>query len=287
MKNRSIQLRTLAGQLLPRHLNVAACITYRHTRILRSNWGDELNYFFLSQLFNRRVCVVDYSWLCRFGLQPHYLMIGSIISLKCTTKSIVWGAGVLADDAPLPAAPARVLAVRGPRTRRYLLRHGINCPGVYGDPALLLPLVYRPHIISKKYPLGVIPHYSELDSPSLHRFLRRHPEARLISLRHYQKWTDIIDAVCSCEAVLSSSLHGIIAAEAYGIPNAWIQLSDGNIIGGEFKYRDFYEAVGKHHLRPVAPEQAETALNQWSPIRWDPTELINSAPFPISPCRVN
>jgi hypothetical protein len=43
--------------------------------------------------------------------------------------------------------------------------------------------------------------------------------------------------------VLSSSLHGLIAADALGVPNAWIGLSDA-LRGGDFKFRDYYGVFG-------------------------------------------
>lgn len=58
----------------------------------------------------------------------------------------MWGAGVIDDAKELPAHPKKVLAVRGPLSRKYLLDRGIECPAVYGDPALLVPKVYHPSV---------------------------------------------------------------------------------------------------------------------------------------------
>ncbi len=287
MKNRIMQLRTLITQLMPGHLNVAACVSFNRTRLIHSNWGDELNFYFLSRLFRRRVCAADYSWLCRFGLQQQYLMIGSTIGLKCTRRTTVWGAGVLSADSPLPEPPEQVLAVRGPRTRRFLLSKGVDCPAVYGDPALLLPLVYRPHVIGKKYALGIIPHYSDLPSHALRRYEIFHPGCRIINLRHYKHWTEVIDAVCACDAVLSSSLHGLITATAYGVPCVWVGISHGSILGGEFKFRDFFESIGQDNRECIPLHRAEAALTAPHEQHWDAAPLIHSAPFPISPCPEN
>ncbi len=42
-----------------------------------------------------------------------------------------------------------------------------------------------------------------------------------------------------CDEIISSSLHGIVIAEAYGIPCKWI-LYGNEIEGGEFKYQDYF-----------------------------------------------
>jgi pyruvyltransferase len=53
----------------------------------------------------------------------------------------------------------------------------------------------------------------------------------------------------SCERIVSSSLHGLVIADAYGIPNAWLN-SDGGAGGsrpggGEFKFYDYFASVNK------------------------------------------
>lgn len=74
------------------------------------------------------------------------MIIGSSLTLLCNSESIVWGAGVIDNAEELLAHPKKVLAVRGPLSRQYLLERGIECPAVYGDPALLVPKVYNPSI---------------------------------------------------------------------------------------------------------------------------------------------
>jgi pyruvyltransferase len=51
-----------------------------------------------------------------------------------------------------------------------------------------------------------------------------------------------VKQIHECEYILSSSLHGIIIADSYGIPAYHIELSD-KIIGGQWKFKDYYESV--------------------------------------------
>ena len=64
-------------------------------------------------------------------------------------NTIIWGAGVIDDKANLPAKPLKVLAVRGPLSRKYLLKKGIECPEIYGDPAMLMKYIYKPILLKK------------------------------------------------------------------------------------------------------------------------------------------
>ena len=52
-----------------------------------------------------------------------------------------------------------------------------------------------------------------------------------------------IDNLTKCERVLSSSLHGLIISDSFGIPNMRIVLSD-SVIGGDYKFSDYYSAYG-------------------------------------------
>ena len=50
------------------------------------------------------------------------------------------------------------------------------------------------------------------------------------------------DEILKCRKIVSSSLHGIIVAHAYGIPAVWQKFS-GNIFGDDIKYQDYFESV--------------------------------------------
>ncbi len=54
-------------------------------------------------------------------------------------------------------------AVRGPLTRQFLMDMGIDCPKIYGDPALLLPKLF-PEFKKSENPTKeyiIIPHHSD------------------------------------------------------------------------------------------------------------------------------
>jgi pyruvyltransferase len=160
--------------------------------------------------------------------------VGSII-FALRENDIVWGSGSMTDQPnPLPSG-VKALALRGPKTRDLL---GIKCD-TFGDPALLLPRIYSP-VVEKTIEVGYIPHYVDLDNPKL--------EGKyVINVR--DDWQTFVNNLLKCKKVISTSLHGIIIAEAYGIPARWEVWSD-KIIGGEFKFQDYFLGTGRAEQVP-------------------------------------
>ena len=261
---------------------VHAFVFFDGRKVLSRNWGDDINYFFLQRLWHKAIVCYDYSSLAHRFKRTNYLIIGSSLTLLCNRQSIVWGAGVIDDAKELPAHPKKVLAVRGPLSRKYLLDRGIECPAVYGDPALLVPKVYHPSV-TKKYKLGIIPHYSDYGSPLLDK-LKQDPGILFIRMEGYRQWTDVVDLILSCEAIASSSLHGLILSEAYHIPNCWIEI-EGTLLGGHFKFHDFFLSIGRDRALPLqitaetTKESLSEALDSWVAGYIDLEPLIKQSPF--------
>lgn len=272
------------SELFTKHIVVNAFIFYDKSKIVSRNWGDDINHFFLKKLFRRNIVCYDYSFISHRLKRDNYLMIGSTLTLLCNRQSIVWGAGVIDSAAELPQKPKEVLAVRGPLTRDYLLERGIKCPEIYGDPALLVPCIYSPKV-EKKYKLGIIPHYSDYDASVLDKF-KDNEDVLFIKMEGYNKWTDVIDGVLSCEKIVSSSLHGLIMAEAYGVPNLWVEIN-GELLGGHFKFHDFFMSIKRDRKSPFIIDSTTTydalmeAADLWQPGEIDLMPLMEAAPFKI------
>ena len=65
-------------------------------------------------------------------------------------------------------------------------------------------------------------------------------------------WHEFIDKIYSCKIVFSSSLHGIIVADAYHVPNVWVSFREDEHPDGNFKFHDYYHSVGKESImQPV------------------------------------
>ena len=249
-------------------------------RIKRNNLGDDINLPILEALSSRPVKIMDeYFWRRR----THLLCIGSILEEYCNAYSIVWGCGAIEGKKNLKQKPQRVCAVRGPLTRKYLLQQGVDCPEIYGDPALLTPLIYSSKP-GKKYELGFIPHYADCDLPQVEELRRCHPEIHIIKMKGYESWTDVIEQITSCKAILASSLHGLILADAYNIPNVRVRLSD-KILGGDFKFFDYFQSVNRPCSSPIDGVEGidlsivRKELLLYRPILFSPRSLLNSFPY--------
>jgi pyruvyltransferase len=202
------------------------------------NWGDALSPYLVRLISGKEVVL-------RTSLhQRRFLAIGSILG-DANEYAEVWGSGFIHENDRVREIPRKVHAVRGPLTRDLLLRQGVNCPEVYGDPALLLPRFFNPEL-EKRYAVGIIPHYIDKGNPWLRQFVHD-PQVRIIDIEAGIE--DFVRDLKSCEVILSSSLHGLICADSYGVPNAWIQLS-ADVVGGDFKFRDYRASIGA--VEPIA-----------------------------------
>lgn len=175
------------------------------------------------------------------------LSVGSIIKFA-RKGSIVWGSGTpRMTDTLSPDADYR--AVRGPLTQKLIAESGGTPPDTIGDPAMLLPLIFQPKV-AKKYRLGIIRHHSHEPEP-----LDIDPSVKDISILRVgdRQIEEFITELNECEAILSTSLHGLIVAHAYGIPTRWCTLSKAAAeIPGDFtKFHDHYAAFGIDCREPL------------------------------------
>lgn len=209
------------------------------------NWGDKLNPVIARMISGKNV--VHAFDVFPSPDRPIYYVIGSSLEHAQHKRATVWGVGFITAGQGIAQPPARVHAVRGYRSMEKLHKLGIQCPDVVGDPALLLPRYYTPRPLAKRYSVGIIPHCYELDVSCVQP-ASLPDDCLLIDITG--DVFDVVDQINACDEVISSSLHGLICAEAYGVPSRWIKLSD-RPVGDGFKYHDFYSSIGKQADGPV------------------------------------
>ncbi|KKG75480.1 polysaccharide pyruvyl transferase family protein [Methanosarcina mazei] len=244
---------------------------------MENNWGDALNSILIENMTGKKPILSTEV----FNIKKNnvYCVIGSILEIPSEKNLVVWGSGFISSDSQFKVKPKEIHAVRGPRTRELILKNGTYCPEIYGDPAMLYPCFYRPKI-EKKYKLGIIPHYVDQNNPLLHLF-KNDPSVLIIDMLSGIR--KVVDDICSCELIASSSLHGIIAADSYGVPSIWIEFSK-KVKGDGFKFYDYFESVGRENEFPLIITQNTTIkeiINQYKSykINLDVDKLIESCPF--------
>ncbi|SFH67174.1 Polysaccharide pyruvyl transferase [Selenomonas ruminantium] len=254
-----------------------------------NNWGDDLNKFLWEYVTSMKFVSIPYSKLF-FKFFDCYSLIGSIISFYDLDNKIVYGSGLISPYDTIKGVPKKIYSVRGPLTREYLLKAGIECPDRYGDPGLLLPLFYSPKIDKKKNG-SVILNMGTIATDS-QCFCKLCDELNLnvISLVNYDKWTDVIDEIVNSEFVISESLHGLIVAETYGVPNVWVEFKDHPNYW-TFKFNDYFYSIGKEEeiiqlQKEIPYEEIMNKIKSWKKGEIDYRKMLSYMPFNVK-CPVN
>lgn len=201
--------------------------------------------------------------------------IGSVIQFL-TADAVVYGSGFLFEYVAQNFAKKKlkldVRAVRGPLTRQKLEEIGYVAPKVYGDPAVLLPIFYTPAIAANKKDFLVIPHWKTVD-----KYVQLgYPVLSPLT----DDWKKFINEIASAKLIISSSLHGVIIAEAYGIPAILLdEVEKGNL----FKYEDYFLSTGRKEFTKV--KTVEEGLNVPVPALPDleklKRDLLNAFPADV------
>ncbi|RWP38399.1 polysaccharide pyruvyl transferase family protein [Mesorhizobium sp.] len=170
----------------------------------------------------------------------HLFTIGSILQYA-DQNSIVWGSGFVADRSRPHGIP-KVLAVRGPLSAARLQQLGGKLAKVYGDPALLLPRYLAMPTIKQEFRIGLVPHYADAHKLAKTKVFKEDGVAicdvRTSNVREF------VGSILRCGTIVSSSLHGIIIAEAFGVPAVWAKFDD-DVAGSGFKFADYYGSTGR------------------------------------------
>lgn len=198
---------------------------------------------------------------------PVHLAAGSILgAVSVPDVAVIWGTGIMSRNASF-AAPREIRAVRGPLTAARCRELGYACPDVFGDPGIVLPR-YLPVRSGSAYSIGVIPHY--VDQLAARALFGETPELLVIDVTRSVE--EVVADIQQCELLVSSSLHGVIVAHAFGRPCAWIEFG-GTLAGDGTKFADYFLAAGL--ASPPAPSRISA--------RTTPTELerlARASPLP-------
>lgn len=231
------------------------------------NFGDSLFDLICERVVGRHVKVVGISYS-----GPKLLLGGSVLQ-ACRDGDIIWGVGLRDPAMPMPFRKLDVRAVRGPLTRAFLASSkGIHCPEVYGDPALLLPRLFPEWIWQpERNKVGFIPHYRDI------AFVKDVPPGIDVILPTSPPRT-VVDRILRCEYIVSSSLHGLIVAEAFGIPSRWVRLTELEPI---WKFYDYYLSTNRAPSFARTLQEALDLGGQKGIAEFDGDELLRTFPTDV------
>jgi pyruvyltransferase len=207
------------------------------------NFGDELNVPVGKFLFGDNIT------FNKKNIPGSIRLIGSNLG-DVKNEDLACGVGIHHHSQKMKSTLADYRCVRGPLSLKYLQSRGVSIKNIFlGDPALLLKAFYEP-IINKelKDKIGVVPHISNID-------YFKHQVDQLDGfylINPTNNWEQVVSEIYSCKSVISSSLHGLICADAYDKPNVWIKVPgksippcDENTDNGDFKYWDYFMSQGR------------------------------------------
>lgn len=203
----------------------------------RINLGDEISPVVFSH--NTGIAVVHAGISDCDGIA-----IGSVFNprqalrRKRSRALLVWGSGTLKPrSVHYNDLSVDLAALRGPKTAGEIE----GCPDIpFGDPGLFVPEIW-PCNNTRETPVGIIPHFSMRGSSSVKQLRKTMDGAILIDLT-VPDFADTFDRLSGCKLIISSSLHGLIFADAYGIPSLfWNESGPAN----EWKYQDYFLGVGR------------------------------------------
>lgn len=206
------------------------------------NFGDILNEYIPEKLFNCKIQKSDIK-------SCNACFIGSILShfLSKSPEYIlpaldIWGSGFIRvpNKRKKFIRKVNVHALRGKYTKELLEKLQNKKYDVpLGDPGLLCSKIFKPINNEKIFDYGIIPHYVDKTNKNLKKL--KLPNSIILDIESNPK--DFLSKLVKCKKIISSAMHGLIAADSFGIPNIRMIVSD-EIIGGDFKYNDYYSVFG-------------------------------------------
>lgn len=218
------------------------------------NFGDDLTPFLL-----RRAGIAP---LLKPAASCELAAVGSILELlPADYDGFVWGSGKMHQDEPTPLTNAKVFAVRG-----RLTAERIDPPvETLGDPGLLV----SDHVQrgAPNAELGVIPHFTHAEHPDLLALAAEARGARLIDVR--ASAGAVAAEISRCAMVVSTSLHGLIVADAFGVPAAW-GLAEPVLAGADFKFRDYESVINPGNVDRRLPIDASLSAERVAAAAWSP-----------------
>lgn len=203
-----------------------------------TNFGDILTPY----IFSKYKITLNYD-----NINPKLYGIGSLLHMiPDDYKGYVWTTGFMYNTKILNLKH-NPIAVRGKLSLNQFRNDISNT--YLGDGGLLLEKIYKPVTRSNiRYTLGIMPNYCDIvnmrDSPIESFNIFKNPNVIFIDPRNYIE--TVINDIFSCDNIITSSLHGLVTSDSYGINNGCFKARETSIaihsMQDSFKFRDYYSS---------------------------------------------
>lgn len=222
------------------------------------NMGDLLNKDMLEELFNIKVVrknLINCN-LIAIGSALDHIMYSEYTKVRAKQRIEhlvndnvhIWASGFIRGnpqkDLGIIYRHVHIHALRGKLTLGRMEKQlGKRLDVPTGDGGLLAQnwIGYYPE---KEFEVGIIPHFKEQDHPTVKKLLNNYENSTLIDLTQNPK--EVVEKIGKCNYVISSSLHGMIVADSFHIPNIHITLTN-DMFGDGNKYNDYLSAFDVTH----------------------------------------
>lgn len=240
------------------------------------NFGDELSHILTNTLLDKSFSKLYHNH--RDKNHESMIGVGSYIHAGKEGDKI-WGSGILDNFKHNNLKKLKYHSVRGYKTIEKIKKAGVDIKDIkIGDPALILPYLYKPEVNEKfKNKIVVIPNHAKMDlyEKRMKEIKDKNNEYILIDPCLTNIKT-IIDAIYSSKFVISSSLHGLIISDAYKKENVWFY---EKMEYGDFKYYDYYSSIKIDNPKFIKN------IDDWMNVKYDrkymiePKEIYDAFPF--------
>jgi len=220
----------------------------------KPNFGDNIGPFIISKVSGNKTLNIR-----ELPLKPNYAYctVGSLLHSLAKPNCHVWGSGFISDPADnirrIKEKPLTVSALRGPISADFAKKMGWGYCEVFGDPGLLMPKYLELEGVNTSDTITLIPHYS---------FAKNHTvnPARFNVVYPWYPLEVVAKKINESKLVISSSLHGIILADAYRVPWIWWREENDIRKGGELKFLDFFASLSIHNPSSVTGKFYEQCI---------------------------
>lgn len=216
------------------------------------NFGDLLTPWILEQFG------VSIEW-CE-PREAELFGVGSILHrVPSRFEGYIWGTGKMFNGNPhltcdhdIDLGAAKVLALRGKITLQELSeRYPLADQPVLGDTGLLV----RQFLTQERAPdfdIGVLPHFDD------HRLASVWPDG--IKIDPMSGPDTVLPAIANCKRLVTSSLHGVVVADALGMDSMWCPYLPS--ADHAEKFHD-YASVWEEGIKPMVWRKANPTQVQY------------------------